>query len=152
MIKFIKWVFNFREPKRQLLHIILVTFLFSFFMARAYSLFITHSIYIRGYHIHHFYYGMLFLSIGGVLGILSRKRRSLQFASILIGAGIGLFADEIGLLLNCTTEARVCAYAFPNVIDIVATITLAILLIIILTGLFDRFFHLKSGKNIPGAS
>ena len=147
MIKYLKWLFDFRHPRKQFLHIILVTFLVSFSIVRVYSLAVGGSVHIMGYHIHHFYFGMLFLSIGGVLGILSESRKPLQAASALVGVGIGLFADELGLLLNCTTENRTCVYAFPDVIDIVITITLVILLAIILTGVVENITQKRIQQN-----
>ena len=112
-MKFIKSIFNIRDSKKKLLYIILLTFLLSFIVARIWSIYYGHSIYIRGFHIHHFYFGMLLLSVGGILGILSKTKEYLQAASLLIGAGIGLFADEIGLLLNCTTTFLIVTSVAP---------------------------------------
>ena len=66
MIRHIKSLFNFREQKKQLLHIVLVSFLLSFIIAHAWALIIGNSIYIRGYQIHHFYFGTLALVFGGL--------------------------------------------------------------------------------------
>jgi hypothetical protein len=70
------------------------------------------------------------LALGGILGILSTGRQKLKIASALIGTGIGLFADEIGLLLNCTSDNRVCSYYFPDTTDIILTITVIIVFLI----------------------
>jgi len=139
MVRFLKWVFNFHEEKRQLLHIILIAFLLSFFIIRGYSSLTGNSIFINGYHIHHFYFGMFFASVGGILGVLSRERKGLRIASALIGIGIGLFADEIGLLLNCTTANRQCLYAFPGFLDFAVYIASAILALVILVGLIEEY-------------
>ncbi len=152
MLKFIKYVFNFREHRRQLLFIILIVFLLSFFAARVYSLYFGHSIFISGYHVHHFYFGMLFLSAGGILGVLSVGKKQMQFASGLIGIGIGLFADELGLLLNCTTASRECTYAFPDVFDIVVFISVVILFIVILISFVEKYLMIKAGRNISKIS
>jgi hypothetical protein len=87
---------------------------------------------------------MLFLSVGGVLGVLSRDKRPLEVASIFIGAGIGLFADEIGLLLNCTTLNRLCVYAFPDTFDIFMLVVGVIILAIIITGLIENYYASKA--------
>ncbi|OGY57779.1 MAG: hypothetical protein A3E61_00190 [Candidatus Colwellbacteria bacterium RIFCSPHIGHO2_12_FULL_43_12] len=137
-MKFIKSIFNIRDSKKKLLYIILLTFLLSFIVARIWSIYYGHSIYIRGFHIHHFYFGMLLLSVGGILGILSKTKEYLQAASLLIGAGIGLFADEIGLLLNCTTTKRVCEYAFPGTYDIIISISAIILISIVATSFVGK--------------
>jgi hypothetical protein len=128
-----------------MLNIVLISFVLFFIGARLYSIYIVRSVFFNGYHIHHFYFGMVFLSIGGVLGILSQKNRYLELASIFVGGGIGLFADEIGLLLNCTTMTRECTYAFPRISDIVMIIAALIILVIISTGLIER--HIRNKKE-----
>ena len=110
----------------------LVFFLASFGIAHIYSLNFTKYVYIGGYHIHHFYFGTLALFLGGILGILSNNdKKKLRIASALIGIGAGMFADEIGLLLICTTGNRFSAYDFPDTEDIIWTITLVIVFFII---------------------
>jgi len=58
------------------------------------------NIILFGYHIHHFYFGFLLLCIGGWLAIVGSERFSRVHAALLYGAGLGLFLDEIGLLLT----------------------------------------------------
>jgi hypothetical protein len=53
-----------------------------------------------GIHIHHFWFGILLLAVGGWLGIINRTERVDQLAAVLYGAGLGLIADEFGLLLT----------------------------------------------------
>jgi hypothetical protein len=94
---------------------------------------------------------MLILTIGGLLGILSTGKRKLQIAAMFIGTGMGLFADEIGLLLNCTSSNRICVYAFPDTLDIVFAIALAIVSTMVLTDLIERSQYrkkLNAGNNI----
>ncbi len=145
MLKFFKSLFNFREQKKQLLHIVLVSYLVAFAVARLWSLFVGNSIYIRGFQIHHFYFGTLILAAGSLLGLLSESAKHLRAAAALIGIGIGLFADEIGLLLNCTTRARACLYAFPDTGDIVTTISILLLLMLIVVELDEKR---QSKKNL----
>ncbi|MBI5530842.1 MAG: hypothetical protein HY918_05120 [Candidatus Doudnabacteria bacterium] len=131
ILRFLKSIFNFRHQKKQLLHIVLLSFLIFFTIARGWSLIIGNGIYFRGYHIHHFYFGTLALAAGGLMALLSENTKALRWAAGLIGLGIGLFADEIGLLLNCTTSNRICAYAFPDTSDIIGAIAFAILLLLV---------------------
>jgi|GEM_PF-1207701 Na+/melibiose symporter-like transporter len=138
MIKYIRSIFDYHEHKKQLLIIVLLSFLAAFSIARIYSLSVGYSIYISGYHIHHFYFGALIISIGGLLGILTSGRRKKQISAMFIGAGMGLFADEIGLLLNCTSNNRICAYAFPDSFDIIFAIALSIISVMVLTDFIDR--------------
>lgn len=53
-----------------------------------------------GFHIHHFWYGLVILAIGGWLGISYESERVNRLAAILFGAGGGLIGDEVGLLLT----------------------------------------------------
>jgi hypothetical protein len=96
------------------------------------SIFLQKAIYIEGYHIHHFYWGTLALALGGILGILTQKKNNIRLACALMGIGIGLFADEIGLLLNCTTDNRVCSYFFPDTSDFIYAIAVVIIFFIVL--------------------
>lgn len=132
MVHKIKHLFDIRKENKQKLFIVLVSFLVSFAVVRIYSLNFTKFVYIEGYHIHHFYFGTASLALGGLLGILSNDKRRLKIASAFIGVGIGLFADEIGLLLNCTTDGKECAYIFPDSGDIILTLATIIIFLIIL--------------------
>lgn len=130
MVKRLKKIFDVRKRNKQLLFIVLVFFLFSFFIVRIYSTYVGGWIEIKGYHIHHFYFGTISLALGAILGILTNNRTKLKIASALIGVGIGLFADEIGLLLTCTTDFKVCSYYFPKIEDIILSISAAIIFLI----------------------
>ncbi|MFA5991614.1 MAG: hypothetical protein WC794_05230 [Candidatus Doudnabacteria bacterium] len=131
VIRYLKSIFNFREQKKQLLHIVLLSFLIFFSIARGWSLIIGNSIFIRGYHIHHFYFGTLSLAIGAIMALMSENKKALRWAAVLTGLGMGLFTDEIGLLLNCTTVTKICLYAFPDTSDIIGAIVLFMLLLLI---------------------
>ncbi len=131
MFKGIKIFFNIKKERKQRLYIVLIFFLLSFGIVRLYSLNFTHFILVDGYHIHHFYFGMASLFLGGILAIISDNNKTkLKIASAMIGIGSGLFADEIGLLLNCTSADHFCSYAFPDMGDIVSTIVLSIVFLI----------------------
>ncbi len=60
--------------------------------------------YIKGYHIHHFYYGILLLIISNWLALIRYKRLYRRvfkgIASVMFGGGLGLVVDEFGLLLT----------------------------------------------------
>jgi len=61
-------------------------------------------LYIKGYHIHHFYYGILLLILSNWMSLIRYKRLHRRIfkgvASIMFGGGLGLVADEFGLLLT----------------------------------------------------
>lgn len=139
MLDFLKSLLDFRDEKKQRLHIVLLSFIGAFIAARLLTSTLGGELYIKGFHIHHFYWGMVTLSIGGIMGVLSNKHRMMQVASMLVGIGIGVFADEIGLLLNCTTPARNCTYFFGDTYDIVVSIGIVIILIIMIVELVARF-------------
>lgn len=152
MLNYVKSTFSFRQEKKLLLYILLIAFLLSFAVARAWSLGIGNGIYFEGFHIHHFYFGMLVLTVGGLLGLLSVRKSNRRVAAALMGIGMGLFADEIGLLLNCTTDNRICSYAFPDSLDIIGTISLTIVLVLILVDFLERSAvksELKKNKSRP---
>lgn len=62
--------------------------------------YIGRNVILFGYHIHHFYFGILFMAIAGWFAIVGSKRVTRTHTAILYGAGLGLFFDEIGLLLT----------------------------------------------------
>ena len=132
MFKVMKSVFDIRKRKKGRLFLVLVFFLVSFLGARLYSLYFDVYVYIEGYHIHHFYFGTVALALGGILGILndSSKKKRIFIASALIGIGMGLFTDEIGLLLNSTSGTRMSEYFFPDSGDIILTIACGIVFLI----------------------
>lgn len=145
MVGKIKHLFDIRKQNKQKLFIILVFFLLSFSIARLGSIFVGKSLFIEGYHIHHFYWGTLILAFGGLLGVLNNDARRLKIASALIGIGMGLFADEIGLLLNCTTNNRYCTYFFPKSSDIIIAIAVIITFFIAIA---DTDFYLIIKRHL----
>ncbi|MFW5999510.1 MAG: hypothetical protein ACOCQC_02500 [Halanaerobiaceae bacterium] len=62
--------------------------------------YIGRNIILFGYHIHHFYFGILLISIAGWLSLLESKLLSREKLALMYGAGLGLLMDEIGLLLT----------------------------------------------------
>ncbi len=58
------------------------------------------NIILFGYHIHHFYFGILFICLAGWLAIVGSNTIKRDYIAIVYGLGLGLFLDEIGLLLT----------------------------------------------------
>ncbi|MCF7886551.1 MAG: hypothetical protein K9M80_08650 [Candidatus Marinimicrobia bacterium] len=58
------------------------------------------NIILFGHHIHHFYIGILLISIAGWFAIVESKQLSKKLIAVMYGIGLGLFLDEIGLLLT----------------------------------------------------
>ena len=64
------------------------------------NFYIGKNIIIFGYHIHHFYFGIFLICIAGWLAIMGNTYLSKNKLAVIYGTGLGLFMDEIGLLLT----------------------------------------------------
>lgn len=62
--------------------------------------YIGRNIILFGYHIHHFYFGILLICIAGWIAIVGSETFKKKHAALIYGTGLGLFMDEIGLLLT----------------------------------------------------
>ncbi len=99
--------------KPNLSFIILFSFLASFAVARVFTfIFPSTVLVIQGYHVHHFWYGLALLTIGGWLGINYRDDQTERIAAIIFGIGGGLVGDEIGLLLTFGDYYSEITYTF----------------------------------------
>ncbi len=58
------------------------------------------NIILFGYHIHHFYIGIFLICLAGWWALAGSRRLSRRHLALMYGAGLGLFFDEIGLLLT----------------------------------------------------
>ena len=118
------------KPKPSLSLYILTSFTISFLLARIItSINPDLTLVSGGYHIHHFWYGLAMLSLGGWIGINYSGQRLDRFSAIIFGAGGGLVGDEIGLLLTLGNYYESITY------------TLVVSIIIIISGglLLNRF-------------
>lgn len=116
------------KEKPSLSILALVSFTVSFIIARAFTTIYPNTILLvgGGYHIHHFWYGLAMLAIGGWLGISLDNPRINQVAAIIYGAGGGLVGDEIGLLLTLNDYWTNVTYTF--IIIFLAFVSILILL------------------------
>lgn len=90
-----------KAERPNLSFIMLIFFLASFAIARVFTFFFPSVVLeVQGFHIHHFWYGLALLVIGGWLGINYRDDQTERIAAIIFGVGGGLVGDEIGLLLT----------------------------------------------------
>ncbi|MDH5481841.1 MAG: hypothetical protein OEY22_03025 [Candidatus Bathyarchaeota archaeon] len=117
------------KTKPNLSILALISFVASFAVARIFT-----SIYpavfwkFSGYHIHHFWYGLVMLAISGWLGISVENERVNRVAAILFGAGGGLIVDEIGLLLTLESESYWAEITYTFVIMFLTFASMVILL------------------------
>jgi len=99
--------------KPNLSFLMLVSFLASFTVARVFTAFFPSSVLlVQGYHVHHFWYGLGLLAMGGWLGINYRDDQTERIASIIFGVGGGLVGDEIGLLITFGDYYSEVTYTF----------------------------------------
>ncbi|MGD0027940.1 MAG: hypothetical protein ABSC91_03265 [Candidatus Bathyarchaeia archaeon] len=109
----------------------IISFIASFLVARAFTILRPHTMLkIGGYHIHHFWYGIALLAIGGWLGISYKSERISRLAAILYGAGGGIYGDEVGLQLTPTGNYWT---------GITYTLIIIFLTIVLLIALFFRY-------------
>jgi len=102
-----------KVSKPNLSFIILAFFLVSFVVARVFTAFFPSTVLnVQGYHVHHFWYGLALLTIGGWLGINYRDDHADRIAAIIFGIGGGLVGDEIGLLLTFGDYYSEITYTF----------------------------------------
>jgi hypothetical protein len=80
----------------------LAFFMISFLVARTFTTLSPSTVILvgGGIHIHHFWFGLILLAVGGWMGIVNQNQQIDQLAAVLYGAGGGLIADEVGLLLT----------------------------------------------------
>lgn len=100
------WRDKFNEKRDEIPFLIFVSFLLSFLIARLYVYFFVPGLAsadifpLDGYVLHHFYYGIALIIIAAWIGLVHKDRNLERGASVLYGLGLGLFFDEIGLLLT----------------------------------------------------
>jgi hypothetical protein len=112
--------------KPNLSFITLASFLGAFLVARTFTYFFPRwRLIVQGVHIHHFWYGLALLAIGGWLGINYRDDQTERIAAVIFGIGGGLVGDEIGLLATFHDYYSQITYTF--IISVLAFAFLATL-------------------------
>lgn len=110
----------YRRGHSQLLElqfIITISFLITFTVSRAIVVMAGESkpsleLWVGNYHVHHFFYGILLLSISGWISLVESKKRYKKISAMLYGGGLGLLIDEIGLLLTWGNYWATQSYIF----------------------------------------
>jgi hypothetical protein len=122
--------FEKTKTKTNLSLLALISFISSFIIARTFTTFNPNFVLISGdLHIHHFWYGLAMLAIGGWLGISYESERIIRLAAILFGAGGGLIGDEVGLLLTLESENYWAGITYTIIIIFLAFASILILLV-----------------------
>jgi hypothetical protein len=117
------------QEKPNLSLLAMISFIVSFIIARTFTTLNPNTVLIGGdYHIHHFWYGIAMLAIGGWLGISYQSERTDRLAAILFGAGGGLIGDEVGLLLTLSAHAYWTEITYTFIIIFLTFASMLILL------------------------
>ncbi|MCD6547287.1 MAG: hypothetical protein J7K22_01895 [Nanoarchaeota archaeon] len=109
-----------RKRRKGVAFIVFFSFLISFILSRSFVILTNdkYSLMIKGYEIHHLVLGIILLSIGGAIGI-SYRNGFIRTASVIYGAGLGLIADEFGLLITWGDYWSRFAYDFALIITLI---------------------------------
>lgn len=107
----------------------LVFFIASFVVARTFTALNPDAVLISGdVHVHHFWYGLALLAVGGWLGISYDNERINRVAAILFGTGGGLIGDEVGLLVTLESGKYWADISYTVIIIFLAFASVLILL------------------------
>jgi len=133
------------KPKLSLLA--LISFVASFLIARTFTTLNPTIILVTGgYHIHHFWYGLALLTVGGWIGISYQSEKIDRLAAILFGSGGGLVGDEVGILLTFSSHAYWADFSYTFVIVFLAVVSILILISRYQKPIFEEFAYF-SRKN-----
>ncbi len=100
----------FKDKRKEVPFIIFISFLVSFLIARIYVYLLVPGwagadiFPFDEYIIHHFYYGIALVIIAGWIALVHKDRNLERAAAVVYGLGLGIFFDEIGLLLTEFTD------------------------------------------------
>ena len=114
MTKFMEEIYKIFLIKKykEIPFIVFIFSLLTFLIARiASNYFPELHIYINGYHIHHFYYGVVFLLLSSWISIMRHEEKWHRLAAIFLGASLGLMADELGSIAK-EFAVHVRSYAY----------------------------------------
>jgi hypothetical protein len=84
------------------------------------------------FHVAHVLIGGALLFVGGVVALISIDDRAIDVAALLIGAGVGLFIDEVGKFITSNND-----YFFPVAAPIIYAVFM--LVVILLLAVRERF-------------
>ena len=121
--------FRTNSKKLQIQFIILSSFIISFFIARLFVAILNADVnpwcqlWVKGYRIHHFFFGIGLLVIGGWLGHVNCGKIITKISAGIYGIGLGLVADEFGLLLTFGDYWAEQSYIFFVLISLFLLIT-----------------------------
>ncbi len=102
-----------KTHKHSLSFIAALSFTAGFFGARIFhTVFPDTMVFIGPIHFHHFWYGLVLITLAGWLGIAYNSERHNRTYAILFGLGLGFIGDEVGLLLTFGNYTSPLTYDF----------------------------------------
>lgn len=99
--------------------------------------YIGRNVIIFGYHIHHFYFGFILICYAAWMAIVHTETMDRKLMAIIFGSGLGLFMDEIGMLLTWGS--------YHNRLTLVLS---ALVAVSFLNIIFFPYFWVEVRKNI----
>ena len=137
------WYLDIVRRNKKTPMLVFISFLITFLSARIFTNFWANlSLFISKYHIHHFYYGFALLLLANWILLVSDKGSLKKLSAVFMGIGAGLVIDELGLLLNCTSNGLICDYQSRISFDIF-TIIIGLFLLFVYSGPVYRFLKRK---------
>ncbi|MBI5465009.1 hypothetical protein HY946_00165 [Candidatus Gottesmanbacteria bacterium] len=133
-----------RKHRDAISFIVLFFFLITFVVSRTYIYLNTIGVVpdewilnknVRGVHIHHLAFGIIFLTVAGFLALTIHGQRSRHYISALYGIGLGLAYDEFGMWLRLKDE-----YWLRQSYDAVAIISAVLINIVYFGNLWQKIF------------
>jgi hypothetical protein len=107
----------------------LLSFIIAFAVSRTFTTISSFGLVpTSGIHIHHFWYGLIMVGIGGWLGICYSDERIKRFATVVFGLGGGLIGDESGMLLVMNPDDYRTVLTYPIVAGFLAFCIIFLLL------------------------
>ena len=144
MLKFFRdlkslWYLDIVRRNKKTPMLVFISFLITFLIARIFATYFAKlSLIINIYHIHHFYYGFALLALSNWILLVTDKDSLKKLSAVFMGIGAGLIIDELGLLLNCTSNGLICDYNSRISFD-VFTVIIGLLLLFLYSGPVYRF-------------
>ncbi len=133
------------QPKAHLAVLALVSFILSFIVARSFTYLYPNVVLVGGgLHIHHFWFGLILLAVGGWLGISYTQKEIDMLAAIVYGVGGGLIADELGLLL--TLGDYYSELTWTALLLLISIITMLVLVNKYRKSIYDELHEFVSSK------
>ncbi|MEM3578343.1 MAG: hypothetical protein QXX51_07875 [Candidatus Bathyarchaeia archaeon] len=138
------------KEKPNLSIIALTSFIASFLIARTFTTLNPDIVLKSGeYHIHHFWYGIALLAVGGWIGINYQSEKIDRLAAILFGAGGGLIGDEVGILLTLSAHAYWADITYTFIITFLIIVSMALLISKYKKAIQTEFSHfLRSNASL----